>query len=153
MFLRCVSAVAPVGLAATLLLAGCGGSDGSDTERWAGDVCGAANEWAGDVDGALESVAEEGLALDEEDVRMAISRIGEATDELGTAMDELGPPETESGERAREELQALGEAIRGQLDDVERALGGDPAPLEAVATVAAALAAASSRVQVSLDTL
>lgn len=149
---RCVF-VLPLALAASLVAAGCGGSDESSAEAWAGSVCAEANDWADEVDAALDTVADRGLALDEKDVREAADRLADATDELGTGLEELGPPETDSGGRAQEELDTLSAELREQLDEIGGALVGDQEPLEVVAPIATALAAAANQLQESLDSL
>ena len=140
-------------LAALLAAAGCGGDDEGSPEAWASSVCGSVNDWADEVDAALESVTEQGLALEEGDVRDAVDQVGEATEDLGNALDDLGPPETESGQAAQEELETLRDDIREQVDELDRALGRNPEPLQAVAAVATALAAAARGLQEGLDSL
>jgi ABC-type transporter Mla subunit MlaD len=138
-----------------LLLAagGCGGDDTSSAERWAGDVCTEVNEWADEVDAALETFADGGLALDEQEVRAAVDRVADATDELRTDLNALGPPETESGREAQEELEGLADDLREQLEAVEDALRRADEPLEAVAAIAGTLEATAKQLQERLDTL
>lgn len=147
-----VTALALV-LAATLGAAGCGGEDEGSAEDWASSVCSNLNDWADEVDSAFESLSEEGLALDESDVRGAVDGVTEATDELVDDLDDLGAPESDSAGRARDELDALGDDLRGQLAAIERALEGEREPLEVVAAVTTALAAASTLLQETLDDL
>jgi DNA repair exonuclease SbcCD ATPase subunit len=135
-------------LVATALLAGgCGGDDAGSAEDWAGGVCTSLSEWIEDVDGALESLGEQGLELDAEDVRETAAEVRDATDELATDLRELGLPENESAQQAEEELETLRAELQAQLERIERAAETSRDPLEFAATVATALAAASNRLE------
>ena len=138
-------------LAVLTIAVGCGGDDGSGDD-WAGDVCAEVNDWADEVDATIESLGEQGLELDEDDLRAAADRVSEATDDLEAGLEDLGPPETEQSQEAEAELERLADELREQLGVIEGALGGND-PLEAAATVATAFAAAANEVQRSIDTL
>jgi hypothetical protein len=146
-------AVLLIAIAGALLVAGCGDSDDGSSDDWAANVCAEVDEWVDEVDATFESLAERGSQLDEDDVQTAADRVTEATDELEAGLDDLGPPETEESRQARQELESLGDALRGHVDEIEGALAGDREPLEAVAAVATAFAAAANDLQRSLDTL
>jgi hypothetical protein len=135
-------------------LAGCGGgADEGSPEAWADDVCSSLNGWFAEVDSALEGLTDEGLQLDRADVDEAVEAVGDATDELGNELDQLGPLETESGQRADEVVADLREALSDDVETIEGALSGDAPPLEAVSTVAEALASAANALQESYDAL
>lgn len=140
-------------LAIVLLLPACGGDGGGNAEEWAGSVCGDVSEWLTDVDGALETIGAEGLGLDEADLREAVDRVGEATDELTGDLGQLGPPEIDAAERAREELEKLLAELREQYDAAEQALAASLEPLETIARLASALAAAANQLQATFDEL
>jgi hypothetical protein len=140
-------------LATVLLAGGCGGDDTRSAEDWAGGVCSSMSEWIRDVDGALKSLGDEGLALDAEDVREAVGKVRDATDELADDLRELGVPETESIERAQEELESLKAALRAQLERIERAAETTRDPLAFAATVAMALAVAANEVEETFQDL
>jgi hypothetical protein len=146
-------AVLVLALALATALAGCGGDDEGSGDDWAAGVCAEVNGWADELDATLESLGEEGLELDQDDLRAAGDRVSEATDELEAGLDELGPPETESSQAAEQELEQLRAELRKQLDVIEAALEGEDEPLQAVATVASAAATAANQLQLSLDTL
>jgi septation ring formation regulator EzrA len=143
--------VGSIVLIATFLgVAGCGGgADEGSAEAWADDLCGSLNGWVADVDEALEGLTDEGLQLDRADVDEAVESVGDATDELGNELDELGAPETESGQQAREVVTDLRATLSDDVEAVESALSGDTPPLEAVSTVAEALASAADALQES----
>jgi phage-related minor tail protein len=139
-------------LATAAVPAGCGGDD-AGAERWANDVCTSLGAWIDDVDGALESLGDEGLELQAEDVRAAADDIREATDQLARELRELGPPDTASAERAEDELETLRAELQTQLERVEAAAETSRDPLELAATVATALAAASNQLEASFQKL
>jgi len=110
-------------LAATLVLsatlailgAGCGGSDTSAEEEWAGDVCSAVSDWedqvkqsADDVTEQLKSPGTGTLAAIEADVQEAV----DATDKLGDDLRELEPPDTEAGDQAKQQSSSAGLRVR-----------------------------------------
>ena len=141
-------------VAALLTVAGCGGgADEGSAEAWADDVCGSLNGWFVDVDAALEGLTDEGLQLDRADVDEAVEAVGDATDELRNELDELGPLETESGQEAEGVVTDLRETLRDDVETIQGALSGDSPPLEAVSTVAAALASAADALQKGYDAL
>jgi hypothetical protein len=134
-------------LLVVLLAGGCGGDDAGSAEEWADGVCTSLGEWIEDVDAALEALGEEGLELDAEDVRRNVADVRDATDELVRDLDELGLPETESAERAEEELVTLRAELLAQLRTINRAAKTTPDPVEFAAKVASALAAAATQLQ------
>ena len=140
-------------LAVALLLAGCGGDDESGAEGWANSLCGDVGEWVADVNTTVESLTDQGLALDEADLREAADSVGEATDELANDLEELGAPELESGQQVQEEVQSLVDSLGEQYDAAQEALAADLAPLETVARITTALSTGFSQLQTTLDEL
>jgi hypothetical protein len=140
-------------VAAVLTAAGCGDDEQAGVEGWANGVCGNLSEWITDVDGAVKSLTEDGLALDEDDLRDAVDQAQDATDELTEDLRDLGPPETPSGQRAALELETLRSDLQEQVDRVEGAVSGSGGPLEVATSVAAAVAAAIARLEETVDTL
>ena len=138
---------------AVLTAAGCGDDEQAGVEGWANGVCGNLSEWITDVDGAVKSLTEDGLALDEDDLRDAVDQAQDATDELTEDLRDLGPPETPSGQRAALELETLRSDLQEQVDRVEGAVSGSGGPLEIATSVAAAVAAAIARLEETVDVL
>jgi methyl-accepting chemotaxis protein len=136
-----------------LSAAGCGEDEQAGVEGWANGVCGNLSEWITDVDGAVTSLTEDGLALDEDDLRDAVDQTQDATDELTEDLRDLGPPETPSGQRAALELDALISDLQEQVDRVEQAVSGTDGLLEVATSVAAAVAAAVARLEETVDVL
>ena len=61
---RLAALLAVVALTAPVL-AGCGGSDESATEEWAGSVCSELSSWVSGVEGAIQSLTEGGIPDEE----------------------------------------------------------------------------------------
>lgn len=140
-------------LGAAVALAGCGGDDDGGAEGWASSLCSDVGEWVGEIDSTVESLTENGLALDEADLREAADSVGEATDELANDLEELGGPEVESGQQAQEEVRSLLDALGEQYEAAQQALEANLAPLETVARIATALSEAAAQLQTTLDDL
>jgi hypothetical protein len=141
-------------LVAVVLLAGCGGDDGSSaSEDYANSVCGELSTWVTDVDGAITSLTDAGLATDRDDVQSSVDQATEATDDLLSRLKELGPPETDAGQQAKSELDGLGAALRSQVDTIEQALDADTGAVALAATVTAALSTAASAVESTYNDL
>lgn len=154
-----LSGVAPrhLGLVAVVLalatmpvLAGCGGDDESASEQWAGDVCSELSTWVTGVEEAVRSLADNPLSLDKASVQAATDDVSAATDDLVGGLADLEPPETDAGEQARSELDALGTQLQQQIDDVQEA--AETGSLSLV-TVTSALAAASAAVRSAFESI
>jgi methyl-accepting chemotaxis protein len=143
----------PLVLVIVLVLGSCGGNEAGSAESWANGVCGSLSEWIDDVDGAVKSLGEEGLGADAEDIRDAVVEVRDATDELATDLRRLGLPETESAQRAEEELETLRAELQAQLETIDRAAETSRDPLEFAATVAAALATAANQLEETFENL
>jgi septal ring factor EnvC (AmiA/AmiB activator) len=124
-------------LGATLLLsamlavlaAGCGGSDTSAEEEWAGDICTAVSGWQDQVqqstDEAREALQSPGsgtLAAIDAEVR----EITDATDELGDDLRELEPPDTEAGEQAKRELDTFATQLQATATNTKETFDNLP---------------------------
>jgi hypothetical protein len=137
-------------LAATPILAGCGGDDESASEQWAGEVCSELSTWVTSVEEAVRSLADNPLSLDKASVQAATDDVGAATNDLVDGLKDLRPPETEAGEQARSELTELGSQLGQQLDEIDQAAETGSLSL---ATVTSALAAAASSVRSTFESL
>ena len=139
-------------VAIVVAIAGCGG-DESSSEKWTNDVCSNLSEWVGDVDETVKSLTDQGVGLDAAAVRDAFDDTKAATDELAKDLQDLGPPETEAGQQAEQELDALTSEIGRQSDVVERALDAGGEPLQLVATVAGAISASLNQLNETFQSL
>jgi membrane protein implicated in regulation of membrane protease activity len=141
-------------LALALALAGCGGDDDEESaESWANDVCSSLSTWVTDVEEAVQSVTDEGLAIDEEDVDAAVDDVSEATNTLIDDLEALEPPETEGGEEARSELESLATTLESEVETVRQAVESDSGAAEVTSTVSASISTASAEVSSTLETL
>jgi uncharacterized phage infection (PIP) family protein YhgE len=97
--------------ALSLVAAGCGGDDTSDSEQWADSVCTDLNTWADSITTTITGVMSKGLAVTKSDLSAAANQASSATSRLVDDLEAIGPPDTESGQQAQQELQQLGDGI------------------------------------------
>jgi uncharacterized phage infection (PIP) family protein YhgE len=137
---------AAVLLTATLAIAaaGCGGSEPSSEEDWAGDVCSAVGDWqdqleksATEIRAQIESPGAGTLAAIESEIQEGV----DASKELADDLKSLEPPDTESGEQAQQELDSLADQVEETVDKTKETIDSLPenASLSEVATTVAPL--------------
>jgi hypothetical protein len=109
--------------------AGCGGSEPSATETWAGDVCSAVSDWqeqieqsATDIRAQIESPSLDTLSAIESEIQEAADASTELADELRS----LEPPDTEAGEQAQQELNSLGDQVDETVDRTRETIDNIP---------------------------
>jgi uncharacterized phage infection (PIP) family protein YhgE len=137
----------PVVILAALLAfaaAGCGGSEPSATEDWAGDLCSAVSDWqdqleqsASDIREQVQSPGAGTLTAIESEIQEAVDASNELADELKS----LEPPDTESGDQAQQEVDALADQVEATVEKTKETIDGLPenAGLRDVATAVAPL--------------
>ena len=139
-----MSRIAPLLLLAVLVLAGCGGDDGSSaSEDYANSVCSDLSTWVTDVQGTVQNLTDQGLSITRDDIQQAYDDAKESTDTMVNDIQQLGPPETEEGTQAKSELDDLATELQQQLDVIEQAInsGGGLASIAATVTTAVSTAA------------
>jgi hypothetical protein len=118
-------------LTATLAFAaaGCGGSDPSATEEWAGDVCSSVGDWqdqleqsASDIREQIRSPSADTLAAVQSEIEEAVDASRELTDDLRS----LDAPDTESGEEAQQEIAALADLVETTIDKTQETIDNLP---------------------------
>ena len=118
-------------LSATLaiLSAGCGGSDTSAEEQWAGDVCTAVSGWqdqveqsSNDAREALQSPGAGTVAA----IQANVQEIIDATDTLGNDLKGLEPPDTEAGEQAKREVDTLAVQLQATASNMKETFDNLP---------------------------
>lgn len=148
-----VSLVALLSLAA----AGCGGDEGRSAEDWANDVCGELNTWADSVTTAIKGVTSQGLGVTSDDLRVAANQASAATTRLVDGLGEIEPPDTESAQRAQDDLRRLGDSIEQHADRaralVQDASGSGSGLVEVARSVLVEIGAAADAAQAALGTL
>jgi hypothetical protein len=140
-------------MAATLMAAGCAGDDAESAESWASSVCAGMSNWLSEVDEALQSLTDDGLAINEEDVRAAVDQAEEATAMLVEDLEELGPPDTEGGEDAQSELESLEASLRSEVETVQEASESGSGTAEIASTVTTSVSEAYEEISLFLAEL
>jgi hypothetical protein len=98
------------------IAAGCGGSDESATDEWAGDLCGSLTTW----EDSITSLADE---LQQSPTRDQLeSAAKDATDTLVDDLKGLGRPDTEAGQQAQETVDDLSTQVEDGVDTVQKAV-------------------------------
>jgi hypothetical protein len=136
-------------LALALTLAGCGGgdNDSSASEDYANSVCSDLSSWIADQRDTLESLQDAGLSITKEDIEAAVGDVRDSTQVLVEDLRGLDPPETDSGQKAKSELDSLGTTLTQQVDTVEQALDANTGVAALASTVTTALSTATSEVK------
>jgi len=140
-------------LATVVLLAGCGGDESSASEDYANSVCSSLSTWVTDVQATIQSLQESGLSTSREDIQSAFDQTRDATNALVNDLEQAGAPETEDGQAAQEQLEALGTQLRQQLDLIQEALDSGQGLTAIAATVSTAVAAAANAVNTTYENL
>lgn len=136
-----------------LALAGCGGDDSGASEDYANGVCSSLSTWVADVQETVQSLTDAGLATTREDLQASWDETKDATETLVNDLEQLGPPETEDGEQAKSELDALGTQLTQQVDAIEQALNSGGGVAAIAAAVSAAISAAANAVETTYQDL
>jgi hypothetical protein len=140
-------------MAVALLATGCAGDDEESAERWASSVCAGMGTWLTEVDEALQSLTDDGRAINEEDMRAAVDQAEEATTTLVEDLEELGPPDTEGGEGAQSELEDLLVALRSEVETVQEAIDSESGTAELASTVTMSVSEAYEEISLFLAEL
>jgi ABC-type transporter Mla subunit MlaD len=145
-------------LATIVLAAGCGGDDGnggstSPTE-WADSLCTATMDWTDSLQSTADTLRSGNLS--EESLRSAADDVKSSTSTFVDDVKGLGRPDTESGQRAEELTDGLGDdldqgaqKIEDTVEDVSDASG----VLNAVTVVSGTIQTMSQQVSSTLQQL
>lgn len=124
--------------------AGCGGSDTSATEDWAGDVCSAVSDWQDQIEQSATNIREQVRSPDAntlEAIKDEITAAADASIDLSEKLKGLKPPDTEEGDRAQQEIENLADQVDSTVDKTRETIEGlpDNASLTEVAAAIAPL--------------
>ena len=115
--------------ALAILSAGCGGSDTSAEEEWAGDLCTTVSGWQDQVEQATDE-AREALQSPGSGTLAAIQaemqEIIDATETLGDDLRGLEPPDTESGEQAKREVDTFASQLEATATNAKETFDNLP---------------------------
>jgi uncharacterized phage infection (PIP) family protein YhgE len=124
--------------------AGCGGSEPSASEEWAGDVCSAVGDWQDQLEQSASDIREQVQSPGAGTLAAIDSEIQEAADastELADKLKSLEPPDTENGDQAKQQLDSLADQVEDTVDKTKETIDGLPesAGLRDVASAVAPL--------------
>jgi hypothetical protein len=109
--------------------AGCGGSEPSASEEWAGDVCSAVGDWqdqieqsAADIREQVQSPGADTLAAIQSEIEEGVDASNELADELRS----LEPPDTDAGEQAQQEIDSLADLVETTVDKTKETIDNLP---------------------------
>lgn len=148
------SALAAIALPTT----GCSGSGDSQTnpEDWANDVCASISTWDDAIAEATTTLGDPGN-LSVNDFKSALTSVVDATEAFVADVGELGPPDTEAGEEAEEQLQALSDDLRSESDVLTGAIDADADTitelLANLSTITGALSTMTATTATTLDSI
>lgn len=118
-------------LTATLAFAaaGCGGSEPTATEDWAGDVCSAVGDWqdqleqsASDIRDQVQSPGADTLEAIQSEIQEAV----DASEELADNLRSLDPPDTDAGKEAQQDVTALADLVETTVDKTQETIDNLP---------------------------
>jgi ABC-type transporter Mla subunit MlaD len=140
-----------------VLAAGCGGDgngDSSSPTEWADSFCSAATDWTDSLQSTADTLRSGNLS--EESLRSAADDVKSSTSTFVDDVKGLGRPDTESGQRAEELTDGLGDdldqgaqKIEDTVEDVSDASG----VLNAVTVVSGTIQTMSQQVSSTLQQL
>lgn len=142
-----------LGIVTAFLLVGCGGSNENASESYANDVCSSFNTWVTSLTETTNTLKDEGLSISKDDIRTALDDAGAATDLLVTNVKDAGPPESEDGDKAKSELETLGNQLKHQVDVVKDAVASNQSALSLASTLTTAISTAAGDVQATFNEL
>lgn len=109
--------------------AGCGGSEPSASEEWAGDVCSEVGDWqdqieqsAADIREQVQSPGADTLAAIQSEIEEGVDASKDLADELRS----LEPPDTDAGEQAQQEIESLADQVEATVDKTKETIDNLP---------------------------
>ena len=140
---------------AVVLAAGCGGGGNSgsstqamDPSEWANSLCGSIDTWATSIRSAASSLQCGNVTKDS--LQNTANGVKDATNTLADDIKGLGKPNTQSGQKAKQDLDQLSDEYKSEVqsmqDEVKNASGAK-GTLTAVSKVSSTLVTMGSQLQ------
>ena len=112
-----------------LAAAGCGGSEPSASEQWAGDVCSSVSDWQDQIEQSAAGIREQIQSPGADTLSAIESEIQDAADASTQLADELRsaePPDTDAGEQAQREIESLATQVEDTVDKTKETIDNLP---------------------------
>ena len=109
--------------------AGCGGSEPSASEEWAGDVCSAVGDWQDQIEQSAADIREQVQSPGADTPAAIQSEIQEGVDasnELADELRSLEPPDTDAGEQAQQQIESLADLVETTVDKTKETIDNLP---------------------------
>jgi hypothetical protein len=109
--------------------AGCGGSEPSASEDWAGDVCSAVGDWQDQIEQSAADIREQVQSPSTETLSAIQSEIQEGADasnDLADDLKSLEPPDTEAGDEAQQQIDSLADLVETTVDKTKETIDNLP---------------------------
>ena len=116
-------------LAATLAFAAAGCGDSSEGEQWASSVCSTVSDWQGKIEQAAQEVQTELQAPDLGTVAAITTQISSAvtaTQKLSTDLKAIGAPDVDSGQQAKQQVDALASQLQAAVNVAKNSVDALP---------------------------
>jgi len=150
--LRCSLAVALVALA--VLAAGCGKDDEDPAQAWANGFCSSLTTWSESVKSSVDPITAGNLSSDA--VNGAVDDVKSATDKLTSDLKALGAPNTDSGDKAQQQVTDLADQLTAAEQTLSKAFegaNGTSGMLAAAGVALSTLGATVTQMKTTLDDL
>ena len=141
--------------AAALIAAGCGGGDEeSSATKWADGLCSSITSWQNSLTSSADSLRSGNVSKDSIDG--AVDDAKSATDDFVDDVKGLGKPDTDSGEKAKEEVDQLATDLEdgmNKIEDTVKDASGVSGVVDALSSVTTTLGTMAGQVSSTINEL
>ena len=140
-------------LALAVGTAGCG-KDEDPAQAWANGFCSSLTTWSTSVKSSIDPITAGNLSSDA--VNGAVDDVKSATDKLTSDLKALGAPDTDSGEKAQQQVTDLADQLTTAQDTLSKAFegaNGTGGMLAAAGVALSTLGTAVTQMKTTLDDL
>jgi gas vesicle protein len=109
--------------------AGCGGSEPSASEKWAGDVCSSVSDWQDQIEQSAANIREQIQSPGADTLSAVESEIKDAADastDLADELRSLEPPDTDAGQQAQQDIESLADQVEETVDKTKETIDNLP---------------------------